>query len=80
MNIHLNERNQVLNKYFSGFILDCEEILFLKKQQEILETNRFKMLLEIEKSILGKKTVSIFFRLYIILFSKIKLNRILFKE
>lgn len=71
------ERYQVLNEYFSGFVLDYKEISALRKQQKILEANRFRMLSEIEKSLVGKKLVSVFFRLYIILFLKKKLKKVL---
>jgi glycosyltransferase involved in cell wall biosynthesis len=77
---HKNERDKVLNEHFGGFILDCEEILLLKKNEEMMNTNRFIMLLEIEKSILGKKIVSIFLRFFIVLFMNIKLNNILNKK
>lgn len=71
---HSFERNKVMNEYFSGFILDYEELLINRK---LLKMNRFKMLYEIEKSRLGKKIVSVFFRLVIVLFIKKKLNKIL---
>ncbi|MFV5688936.1 glycosyltransferase family 2 protein [Flavobacterium sp. ZT3R25] len=68
------ERNQVLNEYFSEYINDYEELLNIRNKlnlnAKILSSNRVKMLLEIEKSIIGKKLISIFFRSYLILFSK----------
>ncbi|MDI6034171.1 glycosyltransferase family 2 protein [Flavobacterium sp. LB2P84] len=71
---HLNERNQVLKEYFSAFVLDYEEWQINRK---LLEMNRFKMLREIEKSVFGKKMVSIFLRTFIVLFSKIRLKELL---
>lgn len=64
------ERNEVLKEYFRGFILDYEELQInrneLKKIKKIFENNRFKILFEIEKSTIGKKVVSAFFRAYMI--------------
>lgn len=71
---HLKERNQVLKEYFGAFVLDYEE---WQRNRKLLEMNRFKMLYEIEKSLIGKKMVSIFFRTFIALFSKKKLKEIL---
>ncbi|MBF4470298.1 glycosyltransferase family 2 protein [Flavobacterium sp. HJJ] len=68
------ERNQVLQDYFGGFVLDYKE---LQNHRKILKTNRIKMLFEIEKTTIGKKIVSIFFRIYISLFSKKKLKDII---
>lgn len=70
----LEEKNQVVKKYFSGFILDYEELEYNRK---ILKRNRYKMLYEMEKSTLGKKMVSAFFRICIILFSKKKFKDII---
>jgi len=71
------ERYQVLDEYFSGYVADYKEFSALRRQQKILESNRFRMLSEIEKSLMGKKIVSVFFRLYIILFIKKKLKKVL---
>jgi glycosyltransferase involved in cell wall biosynthesis len=75
------ERNQVLNEYFSEYINDYEELLNIRNELDfnakILSSNRVKMLLEIEKSIIGKKVVSIFFRIYLIVFSNKKIKDIL---
>ena len=75
------ERNKVLNQYFKSFLNDYEELFAnkfeLTKKSIVLNSNRFKMLKEIEKTILGKKIVSIFFRIYLILFSKRKIKDIL---
>jgi glycosyltransferase involved in cell wall biosynthesis len=68
------ERNQVLQDCFGGFVLDYKE---LQNHRKTLKTNRYKMLYEIEKTTIGKKIVSVFFRFYIILFSKKKLKDIL---
>ncbi len=78
---NLGEREQVLKEFFSEYIKDYEELLKnrneLDDNKKILKTNRIKMLLEIEKSIIGKKLVSILFRAYLIMFSKKKLKDIL---
>lgn len=71
------ERNQVLKECFMGFVLDYEVFSTAEKQQRILEMNRFKMLVEIEKSSIGKKILSVFLRTYLFLFSKKKLKDIL---
>lgn len=68
---YLYERKQVLEDYFSASILDYEE---LRNHREYATTNRYKMLSEIEKSQIGRKAVSIFFRIYIFLFSNKKLK------
>ena len=74
MENHLTERNQVLKEYFSAFVLDYEEWY---KNRELLKMHRYKMLSEIEKSVFGKKLVSIFFRMFIVLFSKKRLKELL---
>lgn len=71
---HLNERSQVLREYFSAFILDYEE---WHKNQKLLKMNRFIMLSEIEKSLIGRKIVSVFFRSFVVLFSKKKIKELL---
>jgi len=68
------ERQSVLKQYFSGFVLDNEELILNRKY---INTNRFKLLQEIEKTKLGKKVISVFFRSYVFLFSKKKLKDIL---
>jgi len=68
------ERNKVLQESFSGYIVDYEQ---WNTHQKLMKTNRFKMLSEIEKTLLGKKIVSLFFRTYLILFSRKKLKEIL---
>ncbi|TDE02054.1 glycosyltransferase family 2 protein [Flavobacterium sandaracinum] len=70
------ERNQVLKEHFGGFLEEYED---RKKSLKILNTNRFIMLQEIEKSKMGMKLVSVFFRSYIVLFSKKKIKDILKK-
>ncbi|MEZ4795939.1 MAG: glycosyltransferase family 2 protein [Flavobacteriaceae bacterium] len=72
-----SEREQVLEEYFEPYVEDYKLILDLKKQKKILQSNRYKMLAEIEKSWFGKKIVSLFFRIYIMLFSKRKLKDVL---
>lgn len=75
------ERNQVLNEYFKPFINDYKELVQnrteLRNYRAILQSNRFKMLMEIEKTKLGMKIVSFFFRIFIILFSKKKIKDVL---
>ena len=75
-----NDRKQVLNEYFSEYVSDYDELFTnrneLKNHQNYLNTNRLKMLSEIEKTAKGRKIVSVFFRLIIILFSKKKLKDI----
>ena len=68
------ERNQVLNFFFNGYVLDYEELYFNRK---IVNANRFKMLQEIERTVAGKKLISLLFRVYIVLFSKRKLKDII---
>ncbi|RVT75880.1 glycosyltransferase [Flavobacterium sufflavum] len=64
------ERESVLKSEFSIFYKDYIELRKLKM-------NRFKMLSEIEKTTFGKKTMSVIFRIYILLFSKKKLEDII---
>jgi len=61
------EREIVLREEFPLYYKDYK---LLQRQKELLEMNRFKMLLELEKTYLGRKTVSLFFRIYVTLFSK----------
>ncbi len=68
------ERNLVMKEYFNGFVRDYEDLI---QSREFVNSNRFKMLKEIEKSILGKKLMSLVLRTYIMLFSKEKLKKIL---
>lgn len=72
-----NERKEVLEKYFEAYLLDYELFAQSNFNSNLLQSNRFKMLKEIEKSKLGKKIISLFFRLYIVLFSKKKIKEIL---
>lgn len=69
-----NERALVMKEYFDPFILDYEE---LNENKKFVNTNRFMMLKEMEKSTFGKKLGSIFFRVYILFFSKRKLKDVL---
>jgi glycosyltransferase involved in cell wall biosynthesis len=68
---HLQERRQVMETYFSGYLLDFDELALHRKWAQ---TNRFKILSELEKSILGKKAASFFLRTGLFLFSRKKLN------
>lgn len=72
--IRKEEREKVLKEEFSLYYSDYK---LLQRQKELLEMNRFKMLLELEKTFLGRKTASFFFRIYITLFSKNKLKDII---
>lgn len=74
---NLLERNQVQNECFKEYVLDYEVFLAAENRQKLLETNRYKMLAEMEKSSVGKKILSVFFRTYLFLFSKKKLKDIL---
>ncbi len=75
------ENNQVLQYNFPAFYDDYIELKKLRmtneENEKILSSNRFQMLFEIEKTPFGKKMVSVFFRIYILLFSKKKLKQIL---
>jgi glycosyltransferase involved in cell wall biosynthesis len=74
---NFDERSGVLKEHFKGFVKDYEEFL---TNRNLVDKNRFRMLQEIEKSIIGTKLVSIFFRIYIILFCKTKLKDLLSKS
>lgn len=67
------EREQVLKENFSNYFKDYKEF---DKTRKLLETNRFKLLIEIEKTTIGKKIVSLFFRTYVVLFLKKQLKNI----
>lgn len=67
-------RNRVMQEHFGGFIVDYQELVL---NRPIFKSNRYKMLVEIEKTLFGKKIISIFFRIYIILFSEKKLKDVL---
>ena len=69
-----HEREFVLNQYFKRYLKDYE---YLIENREFIDTNRFKMLKEIEKTLFGKKIVSLFFRVYISFFSKNKIKDII---
>ena len=71
---NFDERSSVIKEHFKGFVQDYEEFL---TNRNLVNTNRFRMLQEIEKSIIGTKLVSIFFRIYVTLFSKIKIKDLL---
>ena len=70
----IREREKVLQEEFPLYYKDYK---LLQKQKKLLEMNRFKMLLELEKTFLGRKTASFFFRIYVALFSKNKLKDII---
>jgi glycosyltransferase involved in cell wall biosynthesis len=64
------ERKKILTEEFLLFYDDY-------KKNELLQTNRFKMLYEIESTVVGRKFVSLLFRIYIVLFSKKRLKDII---
>jgi hypothetical protein len=75
------ENDLVLQSNFPAFYDDYKELKKLRisneENQKIVDSNRFQMLLEIEKTTFGKKLASVFFRIYILIFSKTKLEKIL---
>jgi glycosyltransferase involved in cell wall biosynthesis len=76
-----NERKEVLSSFFSCYTSDYDELFKNREELVVLRnyqnTNRYRMLVEIEESKIGKKMVSILFRVYLLLFSKKKLKDIL---
>ncbi|SHM61216.1 glycosyltransferase family 2 protein [Flavobacterium saccharophilum] len=68
------ERKLVMKEYFDRFIFDYEDFI---ENRKFVNTNRFAMLKEMEKTTFGKKLGSLFLRSYVILFSKKKLNDVL---
>lgn len=68
------ERIDVLKSFFYGYIEDYE---FMLSNRDFINSNRYKMLREIEKIFFGKKLISLFFRMFIIVFSKKKLKDII---
>lgn len=76
-NDYSSERHQVLNECFKEYVIDYEVFSTADKNQKLLEMNRFKMLIEMEKSVIGKKITTVFFRAYLFLFSRKKLKEIL---
>lgn len=70
---NVEERNMVIQENFPRYSKDIKLLIELKK---ISLTNRFNMLLEIEKSNFGRKYVSLFFRLFIFIFSRKKIKDI----
>lgn len=74
---NLQERSHVLNECFKEYVLDYEVFSTAEQHQKLLEMNRFKMLVEMEKSLPGKKILSLFLRTYLFLFSKKKSKDIL---
>ncbi|WP_050855202.1 glycosyltransferase family 2 protein [Flavobacterium frigoris] len=69
-----HERKLVLNQYFNKFISDYECLI---ESRKCVNSNRFKMLQEIERTVFGKKIVSLFFRTYVVMFSKKRLRDVL---
>lgn len=71
------ERFEVLKTRFPRYLDDYDEFF---KNRDTVNSNRVKMLLEIEKTEFGKKMVSLLFRCYVFCFSKRKLKDILAKS
>lgn len=69
-----SERKQVLVEYFSSFLLDYDE---LNRVRVHTEMNRYKMLIEIEKTVIGRKVISFFLRFYIVCFCRKRLKDVL---
>jgi glycosyltransferase involved in cell wall biosynthesis len=78
------ENNQVLQSNFPAFYDDYKELKKLRidneENQKLLSSNRFQMLLEMEKTTCGKKLASVFFRIYLFIFSRKQLGSILKRE
>ena len=78
---YAEENDLVLQSNFSNFYDDYMELNRLRianeEHKKIVLSNRVQMLLEIEKTLFGKKLISVFFRIYILIFSKKKLKQIL---
>ncbi len=72
--VFTEERALVLKEYFSGYILDYIEMnnnkIKLKKYMEIMESRRYKVFFDIEKSLIGRKLLAVFFRIWILLNSR----------
>lgn len=68
------ERKKFLHEEFKYFVEDYEQNI---KNQALLNSNRFKMLAELERTTFGKKVASCFLRGYILLFSRKKLKSII---
>jgi glycosyltransferase involved in cell wall biosynthesis len=75
------ERREVLELFFSDYIIDYQELYEnrqeLKVARDYLNTNRSKMLAEIEKITFGRKMISIIFRIIITIFSKNSVSEVL---
>lgn len=63
-----NEKKSVINECFGGTILDYEE---LKMYRKMLRNSNLKRVIEIEKTIFGKKIVTMFLRNYLRIKNKI---------
>lgn len=61
----LKERNEVLHKHFPLFLDDSES---LYKMNKYFHLNRFKMLVELEKSFIARKLNSLLMRIQLFLF------------
>jgi len=71
------EREQVLQEYFGAFTEDFKVFGVANYNYRILQVPRFKMLQELEKTSFGRKSATLFFRVYLILFSKYKIKDII---
>lgn len=68
------EREAVLQADFKALLSDYDELIF---QRNLLNTNRYRMLQEIENTFWGRKIISLFLRSYIVLFLKKRLRDII---
>lgn len=71
------ERESVLQEYFGAFVEDFKVFGVANYNDKILQIPRFKMLQELEKTSFGRKSATLFFRTYLILFSKYKIKDII---
>ncbi len=70
-NLFKTERQKSLQQHFSFFVSDYSE---LKKYRNILQSNRFKILLELEKSKIAQKINSVILRVLLLVFRGKKLR------
>jgi glycosyltransferase involved in cell wall biosynthesis len=75
------ERRVVLELLFTEYLSDYDELfenrIKLSNLQDYINSNRLKMLIEIEKTTFGRKLLSYLFRILIVFFSKKKVKEVL---
>ncbi|TDE04576.1 glycosyltransferase family 2 protein [Flavobacterium hiemivividum] len=75
------ERRVVLELLFTEYLSDYDELFENRKKlsnmQDYMNSNRLKMLIEIEKTTFGRKFLSYLFRILIVFFSKKKVKEVL---